>query len=195
MNRLQYNQIIIYQQERRNVRSGTLELRRKLAHLQRAAIAAMSLIACVSTSLHVHSQPVSKEQLENSKRATDRAVKEASQKRAREPVSGILESNHPPLSKEQIARANLGRSNSKDADQNIKLDAIVKHLSYCMAPKAQFGQYSSFDGGKSAAKLALECPKEILEYTDNCISAGRSNDDCMWELAILAQVTIKMFGK
>ena len=164
---------------------------------QRVAIAALSLIAGAAVPFYVNSQPVTKEQIENSKRAVDGAAKDAGQRRARESTSGIPASNHPPLSKEQIARAkaNLGGSNSKEVDLHIRRDIIAKHLSYCMAPKAQFGQYSSFDGGKSAVKLTLECQKEMMEYMDNCKEAGRTIDDCLWELGIFAQVTIKMFGK
>ena len=177
------------------MRAEKLELASIINRRQRAAVAVLSLVVCAAMPLHVNSQPVTKEQLETSKRAVDAAVKHAGQRRAREPVSAIAGFNHPPLSKEQIARANLGDANTKGANLNVERDVIVKNLSYCMAPKAQFGQYSSFDGGKSAVKLALECQIEVMEYANNCKGAGRANDDCMWELAILAQVTIKMFGK
>lgn len=72
---------------------------------------------------------------------------------------------------------------------------IVDRLSECLLPKAQYGQYSSYDGGKSAISLMKDCPKESLNYIDACRKTGKDSGQCNLEVGILAQMALKLFNK
>ena len=150
----------------------------RIVRRHNTAVTYLSLVACAAITFLVSAQPIIEGHIE----------------RSGKPMDVIPDSNHPPLSKEKLAQARLeSRKQKYGADK--KQDVSVKRLSYCMAPKAQFGKYSSFDGGKSALRLVIDCPDESTEYTNNCMNVGRQKDECAWELAIFAQITIKMFGK
>jgi len=74
-----------------------------------------------------------------------------------------------------------------------KLD---ERLMYCVLPAAQYGQYSSYDGGKSARTLLLnQCPREFLNWVDACLARGDSNANCNLKAMLIAQFGIKQFGK
>lgn len=76
------------------------------------------------------------------------------------------------------------------------MELATKKLSYCLLPKAQYGQYSSHDGGKSAQKLLeRECTDEYLGFVKSCISKENSKEKCVTVAAIHAQVAIKSFNK
>ncbi|MGA2989546.1 MAG: hypothetical protein ABSD88_03645 [Candidatus Korobacteraceae bacterium] len=75
-------------------------------------------------------------------------------------------------------------------------DVLSKQLIYCLMPKAQYGQYSSYDGGKSAASLLQDaCPSEYLAWVNNCKRLGTSERQCILAAAVTAQKVIKSFGK
>ena len=70
------------------------------------------------------------------------------------------------------------------------------NLEYCLMPAAEFGEYSSFDGGKSAIRmLAEKCHSEFLAWTKACQADGKSDGDCTFTAGIGAQLAIKKFGK
>jgi hypothetical protein len=86
------------------------------------------------------------------------------------------------------------QSSTKTAKADGKI--LDKRFVECLLPKAQSGEYSSFDGGKSARRLLEEgCGTEYLAYTDRCIASGYSEDNCVTRAAIIAQSAIKQFGK
>ena len=94
---------------------------------------------------------------------------------------GILTPSQPPTATRQ------SQSPSKDLD---------KKLTYCLMPKAQYGMYSSFDGGKSAASLLQNaCPTQYLAWVESCIASGDTKESCVTKAAIIAQTAIKMFNK
>jgi hypothetical protein len=68
-------------------------------------------------------------------------------------------------------------------------------LMYCVNPEIQYGQYSSYDGGKSAMKiLEGKCKREYLDFLQAC---ERSEDSrsCVLGAAAATQLAIKRFGK
>jgi hypothetical protein len=71
---------------------------------------------------------------------------------------------------------------------------VDQRLTQCFLPKAQYGQYSSYDGGKSALALIGECDV-AFEWEDQCEAKGGAKDDCEAKILILAQAAIKEFGK
>lgn len=73
--------------------------------------------------------------------------------------------------------------------------AIVDKLSQCLLPRAQYSQYSSYDGGKSAISLMKDCPTEARNYIEACRKTGRESDQCSLEVGILAQMALKSFNK
>lgn len=76
-------------------------------------------------------------------------------------------------------------------------DEVTKQMLYCVVPEAQYGQYSSFDGGKSAGKILEKCWKEALAFVDDCIKTEGHHDKetCQWIATITVQQSIKSFGK
>lgn len=71
----------------------------------------------------------------------------------------------------------------------------AKALIDCMISKAQDGQYSSDDGGKSATQLLGVCPDQLKEYVDVCVQAGDTDGNCTLKSGILAQSTLKLLNK
>lgn len=73
---------------------------------------------------------------------------------------------------------------------------VNRALTQCAMPAAQYGQYSSYDGGKSALKLVQDkCQQEFLDWRADCESQGDSKDSCGMKGLIAVQVVLKMFGK
>ncbi len=71
-------------------------------------------------------------------------------------------------------------------------------MTYCLLPEAQYGQYSSFDGGRSALKLLEKCGSEVAAFLEECEKTNGQPDadkTCLTTAAIAAQVAIKSFGK
>jgi hypothetical protein len=78
-------------------------------------------------------------------------------------------------------------------------DDANRELSQCLMPEAQYGRYSSFDGGKSAEKLLEEkCTTQYLAFVESCEGNDGSEDQKKKRIvlaAIAAQGAIKQFGK
>jgi hypothetical protein len=74
---------------------------------------------------------------------------------------------------------------------------IDKALTYCLLPKAQYGQYSSYDGGKSAGALLEEgCPNEFVDWMESCHNvSGEDEKTCFTKAMIISQAAIKTFNK
>jgi len=74
---------------------------------------------------------------------------------------------------------------------------VDKVLTECLLPKAEYGQYSSYDGGKSAEiLLEKECPDEYMAWVQSCQEVlGQDENTCVVKAAIIAQAAIKQFNK
>ncbi|MBI2715562.1 MAG: hypothetical protein HYX37_14100 [Rhizobiales bacterium] len=76
---------------------------------------------------------------------------------------------------------------------------INRELQQCLLPEAQYGKYSSFDGGKSANSLLDKCKREYLAWVDECerntSATGDTTESCIMKVMIAAQAAIKLFGK
>lgn len=98
--------------------------------------------------------------------------------------------NAPPFNQavpEQAKQSASASETSKEA---------TRKLSYCLLPAAQYGHYSSYDGGKSALKMLTdECQNEFIIWSENCEAQGTPSKDCNMQAAILAQFAIKSFQK
>jgi hypothetical protein len=80
----------------------------------------------------------------------------------------------------------------------MSLDDANRELSQCLMPEAQYGRYSSFDGGKSAEQLLEQkCTKQWLAFVAACKGNGDSEKEktCMMGALIAAQAAIKQWGK
>jgi hypothetical protein len=93
-----------------------------------------------------------------------------------------------------------GGNNSPDTSNTqeaVKAPVDVdKALTECLLPKAQYGQYSSSDGGKSAEiLLEKECTGEYAAWVEQCQKAGDTQENCVVKSAIIAQTAIKAFNK
>jgi hypothetical protein len=74
-------------------------------------------------------------------------------------------------------------------------DQLAKDLQQCLMPEAQYGRYSSFDGGTSAGNLLMKCIKEFSAWENSCEALGSTKEQCMTTGLITAQIAIKNFGK
>jgi hypothetical protein len=74
-------------------------------------------------------------------------------------------------------------------------DNIVRTYANCLLGEAKNGDYSSFDGGKSALRLMAQCLKEWEAYENACHQSGRLDFQCNAASAAMAQVTLKQLGK
>jgi hypothetical protein len=77
-------------------------------------------------------------------------------------------------------------------------DEANRELSECIMPEAQYGRYSSFDGGKSAEKLIEEkCTTQYLAFLETCKGSGDTEKEktCSRTALIAAQMAIKQWGK
>jgi hypothetical protein len=72
---------------------------------------------------------------------------------------------------------------------------VSARFTQCLLPKAQYGEYSSYDGGKSAAALLGECVGVEDEWQKSCEAAGDTDHNCFGKAMIVAQTAIKSFGK
>lgn len=103
-----------------------------------------------------------------------------------------------PLDLVKSLTAGMGPSAASPAmaENSANEDPIDRRLTECLLPKAQYGKYSSFDGGKSAAELLQKgCPEEYLAWVKACEARGDTNRDCVTKVTIAAQSAIKQFGK
>jgi hypothetical protein len=86
--------------------------------------------------------------------------------------------------------------NSVTAGQSQDVKDVDRKLFECLAPKAQYGEYSSYDGGKSAGELVTrKCFDESEAWIKSCHSTGDSEDICLAKALGIAQLVIKQFGK
>ncbi|MDP1968933.1 MAG: hypothetical protein Q8K31_07090 [Burkholderiaceae bacterium] len=101
----------------------------------------------------------------------------------------------PPIATVPATTVTIGSEPTAEGTVSAekKLD---ERLMYCVLPAAQYGQYSSYDGGKSARTLLLnQCPREFLNWVDACLARGDSNENCNLKAMLIAQFGIKQFGK
>lgn len=111
------------------------------------------------------------------------------QKRENERLAEVQKKSSLPLSLPE--KPKLSKEQAEQAT-----DGMTRKLSYCILPAAQYGQYSSYDGGKSASNILLEkCSTETIAWVDNCMATGSSKEQCMTSVMIMTQVAIKSFGK
>lgn len=104
-------------------------------------------------------------------------------------VSRTTPEKRPPSEKP------LGAAGSADMAK-LGLRDANKVLLGCLLPEAQYGQYSSYDGGKSAQLLLTnKCSSQWLAWMDACAKAGDTEDSCIAKSAVMAQLAIKKFGK
>ena len=74
--------------------------------------------------------------------------------------------------------------------------SLFDTLSYCVVPTAQYGQYSSYDGGKSLGVLLMDkCNNEFLAWKKSCIADGGTEDGCVTEGFVFVQAALKKFNK
>src|SRR6266581_2841069 len=121
------------------------------------------------------------------------ALKAGPEDKPRSPIAGSQRKMQPEAharNKEQreaqgTKAPNTGVVVAKGADVSRTID---KQLLQCLMPKAQYGQYSSYDGGKSARiLLEQECTHEYLAWIKSCVAAGDTQDNCILKVAIIAQ--------
>jgi TPR repeat protein len=122
-----------------------------------------------------------------------------------EPASPVEEVPSPKSPAQTVKRENsvaptqvqpetLNRPSDKP---QITQDEATSFLLYCVTPAAQYGQYSSYDGGKSAGEiLEKKCTKDYLQFIRAC-SQGReeAKSGCLLAALGVAQMTLKSFGK
>jgi hypothetical protein len=70
-------------------------------------------------------------------------------------------------------------------------------LMYCVNPEAQYGTYSSFDGGKSVGKiLEGKCRPQYLTFLHTCAAEdNQTQDKCILAAMVSAQLALRNFGK
>lgn len=85
---------------------------------------------------------------------------------------------------------------NKLSDNYPKTNRLFEMLSYCVVPAAQYGQYSSYDGGKSSGYLLMDkCANEFLAWNKSCLEDGGTKDSCLTEGLIYVQSILKKFNK
>jgi len=67
---------------------------------------------------------------------------------------------------------------------------INKDFTDCMLSKAKDGQYSSFDCGKSAMRLLVDCPNQWDVYVEACVKSGDTEGRCTLKSGVLAQTAL-----
>lgn len=84
----------------------------------------------------------------------------------------------------------------ENADNKPKEDNELRRLTECLKVKAQSGQYSYYDGGKSARKLLEdECADEYHGYIVECMKGGVGRNQCIFSAAGGAQVILGLLNK
>lgn len=102
--------------------------------------------------------------------------------------------HHRDASESQVQQQNVTPAPGKiPSSEEGDVDS---NLTYCLLPKAQYGEYSSYDGGKSARHLLQdECPNEYMAWEESCEAHGDTSNNCVLKSMIIAQAAIKKFGK
>lgn len=79
---------------------------------------------------------------------------------------------------------------------SARTKSLFDTLSYCVVPTAQYGQYSSYDGGKSPGNILMEkCGNEFLAWKKACMTDGGTEDSCLAEGFVYVQSALKKFNK
>lgn len=74
-------------------------------------------------------------------------------------------------------------------------EAAGDAISECIASESNTGNYSSFDGGKSAMRMMTgACLQQFKNWTDSCVATGQDRGDCNVKATLLAQTALKMSG-
>ena len=99
----------------------------------------------------------------------------------------------PPQLAPPLANTAPARPDSNQA----WIAAPLKQLGYCVRPKIQYGQHSSYDGGKSALNLSRECMDETIAFIEACKAGGMADPDanCPLLMAASIQLMLREFGK
>lgn len=109
-------------------------------------------------------------------------------------VTRITPASEGVGSKETTKRTAV--SSRKSSDINPKTTALFEMLSYCVVPAAQYGQFSSYDGGKSSGYLLMDrCANEFNAWNKSCLEDGGSKDSCLTEGLVYVQSILKKFNK
>jgi hypothetical protein len=84
----------------------------------------------------------------------------------------------------------------KHSVTSAKTKSLFDTLSYCVVPTAQYGQYSSYDGGKSPGNILMEkCNNEFIAWKKSCLADGGTEDSCIAEGFVYVQSALKKFNK
>jgi hypothetical protein len=100
--------------------------------------------------------------------------------------------HHSPQDQEATA------ATSRPSAPPKSFDEANREMSECIMPEAQYGRYSSFDGGQSAENiLEKKCAKQYLAFLAACKGNGDAEKEktCSMTALIAAQMAIKQFGK
>ena len=82
-----------------------------------------------------------------------------------------------------------------DTGQSTQQASESDDLMYCVNPEIQYGQYSSYDGGKSVMTiLEGKCKRQYLKFLQSCEQSEDSRT-CVLGAATATQLAIKKFGK
>ncbi len=85
---------------------------------------------------------------------------------------------------------------NKLSENNSKTNRLFEMLSYCVVPAVQYGQYSSYDGGKSSGYLLMDkCANEFIAWNKSCLEDGGTKDSCLTEGLVYVQSILKKFNK
>ncbi|MBU1235405.1 MAG: hypothetical protein KJ634_05330 [Gammaproteobacteria bacterium] len=87
-------------------------------------------------------------------------------------------------------------TNSASRVPDSKTKRLFDKLSYCVVPAAQYGQYSSYDGGKSAGTILLDkCTNEYLTWKESCLADGGTKDGCLLAGLAYTQTVLRSFNR
>jgi hypothetical protein len=77
----------------------------------------------------------------------------------------------------------------------IRVADLTDELTQCVIPKIQYGEYSSYDGGKSAKALLNACSSEWIAFVHDCRRETSLGANCAAVGLILVQSLLQRFGK
>jgi hypothetical protein len=108
----------------------------------------------------------------------------------------LTDGNEPNVQDMSQEQAPTAPGSPQGVSGNANFDQANTELSQCLLPKIQYGQYSSYDGGKSALNLLEDgCVNESSRWIEACVASGNTRENCNEKAVILAQASIKMMGK
>jgi hypothetical protein len=75
------------------------------------------------------------------------------------------------------------------------MDTALSSLMYCVNPEAQYGRYSSLDGGKSTEVILEEkCKQQYLNFMQAC-QRSKDSRSCVLSAATATQLALTQSGK